>query len=455
MSTNSTTTRTPRLVYLVTIITAIGGFLFGYDTGVISGALLFIEKDFNLTPAAEGVVVSAILVGAIIGALLAGPVSDRLGRRRTIIGTATVFALGSLWAALVSSAGELIAARVVLGVAVGAASVIVPLYIAEAAPPKIRGRLVATNQLLITIGVLGAYLTNALFAYDGGWRWMFAIGIIPAAALGIGIFFLPETARWLIEKGRNDEALVVLNKLRDDPDTASIELHEIMAIRGTEKTARRRSSLRDLAQRWVRPALIAGIGVSVLGQASGVNTVIYYAPSIFNDTGLGRSSAILATAGIGLVNVLMTIVGMWLIERTGRKRLLIIGFAIMALCLIVLGAALGYGGGNTGVIAIICLAVYIAAFAVSVGVVVFVLPSEVYPLAIRGSAMSTTLVANWGMNFIVSLTFLSLLQALGSGITFWLYAAVCILGVLYAVFLVPETKGKTLEQLERDFRARA
>ncbi|MBF4616230.1 sugar porter family MFS transporter [Curtobacterium sp. VKM Ac-1376] len=455
MSTTSTTTRTPRLVYLVTIITAIGGFLFGYDTGVISGALLFIERDFNLTPAAEGVVVSAILVGATIGALLAGPVSDRLGRRHTIIGTATVFALGSLWAALVNSAGELIAARVVLGIAVGAASVIVPLYIAEAAPPKIRGRLVATNQLLITIGVLGAYLTNALFAYDGGWRWMFAIGIIPAAALGIGIFFLPETARWLIEKGRNDDALAVLNKLREDADTASIELHDIIAIRDTEKTVRRRSSLRDLTQRWVRPALIAGIGVSVLGQASGVNTVIYYAPSIFNDTGLGRSSAILATAGIGLVNVLMTIVGMWLIERTGRKRLLIIGFAIMALCLIVLGAALGYGGGNTGVIAIICLAVYIAAFAVSVGVVVFVLPSEVYPLAIRGSAMSTTLVANWGMNFIVSLTFLSLLQALGSGITFWLYAAVCVLGVLYAVFLVPETKGKTLEQLERDFRARA
>lgn len=455
MSTSSTTTRTPRLVYLVTIITAIGGFLFGYDTGVISGALLFIERDFNLTPAAEGIVVSAILVGAIIGALLAGPVSDRLGRRRTIIGTATVFALGSLWAALVNSAGELIAARVVLGIAVGAASVIVPLYIAEAAPPKIRGRLVATNQLLITIGVLGAYLTNALFAYDGGWRWMFAIGIIPAAALGIGIFFLPETARWLIEKGRNDDALTVLNKLREDADTASIELNDIIAIRDTEKTVRRRSNLRDLTQRWVRPALIAGIGVSVLGQASGVNTVIYYAPSIFNDTGLGRSAAILATAGIGLVNVLMTIVGMWLIERAGRKRLLIIGFAVMALCLIVLGAALGFGGGNTGIIAIICLAVYIAAFAVSVGVVVFVLPSEVYPLAIRGSAMSTTLVANWGMNFIVSLTFLSLLQTLGSAITFWMYAAVCVLGVLYAVFLVPETKGKTLEQLERDFRARA
>ena len=437
------------------MITAIGGFLFGYDTGVISGALLFIERDFQLTPLMEGVVVSAILIGAIVGALLCGPVSDRIGRRRTILGTAVVFAIASLWAALVPSAEYLIAARVMLGIAVGAASVIVPLYIAEAAPPKIRGRLVATNQLMITIGILGAYLTNALFAYDGGWRWMFALGMIPAIALGIGMMFLPETARWLINKGRDEEALAVLMRLRD-PETAQRELDDAITMRESGGSDRR-FKLRDLSQRWVRPALIAGIGVSVLGQASGVNTVIYYAPSVFHDTGLGRSSAILATAGIGVVNVIMTIVGMVLIERAGRKRLLIAGFAVMAASLVVLGAALGpfADSGASGYIAVICLAVYIAAFAVSVGVVVFVLPSEVYPLAIRGAAMSTTLVANWGMNFIVSLTFLSLLQILGSGITFWMYAGVCVLGILYAVFLVPETKGKTLEQLEREFRARS
>lgn len=454
MHTSATAARTPRLVYLVTAITAIGGFLFGYDTGVISGALLFIERDFHLTPLTEGIVVSAILVGAILGALGAGPTSSWLGRRRTILITAGVFAAGSIWAALAPNTGNLIAARVVLGIAVGAASVIVPLYIAEAAPPKIRGRLVATNQLLITIGILGAYLTNALFAYDGGWRWMFAIGLVPAFALGVGMLFLPETARWLAEKGREDEALAVLMRLRT-PEVAHRELEDIIAVRdgGGE---RRRARLRDLTQRWVRPALVAGIGVSVLGQASGVNTVIYYAPTIFNQTGLGASSAILATAGIGLVNVLMTIVGMWLIERAGRKRLLIIGFSIMALCLVVLGIVLGPAASaeTSSYIAIACLAVYIAAFAVSVGVVVFVLPSEVYPLAIRGAAMSTTLVANWGMNFIVALTFLSLLQLLGSDITFWLYAAVCVLGVLYAVFLVPETKGKSLEELEQGFRDR-
>jgi sugar porter (SP) family MFS transporter len=446
--------RTPRLVYLVTIITAIGGFLFGYDTGVISGALLFIERDFHLTPLTEGIVVSAILIGAIIGALLCGPVSDRIGRRRTVLITAAVFAVASVGAALAPDVGSLIAARIGLGLAVGAASVIVPLYIAEAAPPHIRGRLVATNQLLITIGILGAYLTNALFAYDGGWRWMFAIGVVPALALGIGMFFLPETARWLIEKGRPDEARAVLGRLRD-PETAQQEFDDITAIRDSADT-HRRARLRDLTKRWVRPALIAGIGVSVLGQASGVNTVIYYAPTIFSDTGLGASSAILATAGIGLVNVIMTIVGMALIERAGRRRLLIGGFTVMALCLIVLGIVLGPAAGSEAAsfVAIACLAMYIAAFAVSVGVVVFVLPSEVYPLAIRGAAMSTTLVANWGMNFVVALTFLSLLQLLGSGITFWLYATVCILGVFYALFLVPETKGKTLEELEREFRAK-
>jgi sugar porter (SP) family MFS transporter len=442
-----TTPSTPRLVYLVAVITAIGGFLFGYDTGVISGALLFIEKDFSLSPFVEGVVVSAILVGAILGALAGGPLSDRFGRRRGILALAAVFCVGSLLAAFSVSVSMLIGARVILGVAVGGASVLVPVFISEAAPPRLRGRLVSVNQLLLTVGILGAYLTNALFAYDGGWRWMFGLGVVPALALALGIVPLPETPRWLVEKGRRDEALSVLQRLRGDEASATRELEEIERISDEEE--QQHTSVRDLLQPWVRPALIAGIGVSVFGQASGINTVIYYAPKIFTAAGLGSSSAIFATVGVGVVNVVMTLVGMALVDRAGRRMLLIVGFALMAICLIVLGAVLGGTvTGTTGVVAIGCVLVYIAAFAVSVGVVVFVLPSELYPLRIRGAAMSATLMCNWTVNFIVSLTFLSLLNGLGKSPTFWLYAAVCILGLGYAVKLVPETKGRTLEQIE-------
>jgi sugar porter (SP) family MFS transporter len=443
--------RTTRLVYLVTVIAAIGGFLFGYDTGVISGALLFIEKDFTMSPFVEGVVVSAILVGAFFGAMGCGPLADRLGRRLSILVLAAVFGVGSVLAATAVSVPMLVGARVVLGIAVGGASVLVPVYISEAAPPHLRGRLVSVNQLLLTVGILGAYLTNALFDYDGGWRWMFALGTVPAAALAFGLLPLPETPRWLVEKGRRDEALEVLWRLRDER-TAERELAEIEQVRQEEEE--HEESLRDLLQPWVRPALIAGIGVSVFGQAGGINTVIYYAPKILKGAGLGNSAAILATVGIGAVNVVMTLVGMALVDRAGRRILLMVGFAVMAVCLGVLGVVLGGTvSGGTGAIAIACLVVYIAAFAVSVGVVVFVLPSEIYPLRIRGAAMSATLMCNWAMNFLVALTFLSLLNSLGNSVTFWLYAAVCVLGWLYAVKLVPETKGRSLEEIERWLRS--
>lgn len=445
--------RTTRLVYLISVIAAIGGFLFGYDTGVISGALLFIEKDFTLSPFVEGIVVSAILVGAFFGAFGCGPLSDRIGRRRSILVLAVVFIIGSVLAATSVSVPMLIGARVVLGIGVGGASVLVPVYISEAAPPHLRGRLVSVNQLLLTVGILAAYLTNALFAYDGGWRWMFALGTVPAAVLALGILPLPETPRWLVEEGRRDEALRVLRRLRDDR-TAERELAEIEEIR-QEEEEEEHTSWRDLLQPWVRPALIAGIGVSLFGQAGGINTVIYYAPKILQGAGLGSSSAILATVGIGAVNVVMTVVGMSLVDRAGRRLLLMVGFALMAVCLGVLGIALGGKvTGTTGLIAIICLLVYIAAFAVSVGVVVFVLPSEIYPLRIRGAAMSATLMCNWGMNFLVALTFLSLLNGLGSSLTFWLYAVVCVLGLGYAIKLVPETKGRSLEDIERWLRSR-
>ncbi len=451
-SSSATETRSPGLVYAISGIAAVGGFLFGYDTGVISGALLFIDDEFSLTPFIEGVVVSSILVGAMVGAVGCGPLADRYGRKRAIIAAAVLFSVGALLAAFAPSVSMLVVARVVLGIAVGAASVLVPLFIAEAAPPAIRGRLVSTNQLMITIGILGAYLTNSAFAYPGGWRWMFGLGLVPAVILGVGMFFLPETPRWLVEKGRLDEARAVLGRLRD-PETAAAELSDIRNVHDTEDE---KASIRDLAAPWVRPALIAAIGVSVIGQASGINTVIYYAPTIFESTGLGVSASILGTVGIGVVNVIMTLVGMALVDKAGRRMLLMIGFSIMAACLAVLAFVLSSErlADSAGWIAMICLAVYIAAFAVSVGVVVFVLPSEIYPLRIRGSAMSATLLCNWGMNFLVALTFLSLFDALGRSTTFLMYAVICALGWLFAVKLVPETKGRSLEEIEVWLRER-
>lgn len=445
--------KTPGAVYLISAITAVGGFLFGYDTGVISGALLFIKEDFALSPIMEGVVVSSILGGAIVGAFGCGPLSDKWGRRRTLVGIAIVFAIGSLAAAFAWSVTVLVAARIILGLSVGGASVLVPLYIAEAAPPRLRGRLVSLNQLLITIGILTAYLINSLFAYDGGWRWMFGLGMVPAFVLGVGMLFLPETPRWLVEKGRLDEARAVLNRIRDR-QTASQELREIEEARKADTDT---SNVRDLLQPWVRPALIAGVGVAVIGQASGINTVIYYAPTILKDAGLGTYSAILATSGIGVVNVVMTLVGMSLIDKAGRRKLLIFGFSVMTACLIALGIVFHYTetSSTAGILAVVCLAVYIAAFAASVGVVVFVLPSEIYPQKIRGAAMSATLMSNWGMNLLVALTFLSLIDALGPTVTFWLFAAVCALGIFYAVKLVPETKGRSLEEIEHWMRSKA
>jgi sugar porter (SP) family MFS transporter len=435
-------------VYGVAAVAALGGLLFGYDTGVISGALLFIQDDFHLTAFTSGVVVSSILVGAMIGALTSGPLSDRWGRRPLLAGAAIVFAAGSIVAATAPTAVILVAARIVLGLAVGTASTLVPVYISEMSPAGIRGRLVAVNQLMITIGIVAAYAGNYALDGFGGWRAMFAIALAPAAALGIGMIFLPETPRFLVRHGRDAEAHRVLTRLRPGAPAAKIdaELADIRRIGENEPAGR----VRDLAQRWVRPALVAGIGLQVLGQATGVNTVIYYAPTIFTQTGLGTSAAILATVGVGIVNVIMTVVGMAVVDRVGRKKLLLGGVSVMAVALAVLAMSL-----HVQALAFAAIILYVIAVSVSLNLVVFIIPSELYPLQIRGRAMSATLFANWGMNFVVSLTFLSLLKAVGTAGTFWLYAVLCVVLVAFTTRFIPETKGRTLERIETDLHRAA
>ncbi len=442
-----------RFVNTAAAITATGGLLFGYDTGVISGALLFIRQDFELTAFLEGIIVSFLLVGAVIGALSGGPLSDRVGRRPTALLAAVIFGVGAVAVAFAPTVSFIIFGRLLLGLGVGLASMIVPLYIAEIAPADRRGALVSLNQLMITIGILLSYIVGVIFTPIEGWRYMFGVALIPALILGIGMFRLPESPRWLFEHGRLDKAREVLSRSRS-PQEVDQELQEMQEIKD-QGGEQERVSYAELLAPYVRPALIIGIGLAIFQQITGINTVIYYAPTILQGVGFSEGGAIAATAlGVGVVNVGFTILAVRIIDRAGRRPLLIIGLIGMIISLALLGVvfATGGSGGAAGVLATVCLALYIASFAISLGPVFWLMISEIYPLRIRGTAMSVASIANWGSNFLVALTFPVLLATLGGAGSFWLFAVLGIVAWFFVYFRVPETKGRSLEQIEASFR---
>jgi len=446
----TTATDAMRFVYLATAISALGGMLFGYDVGVISGAILFIKKEFSLSPTMEEIVVSSVLLGSLLGAMAGGALADRLGRRRLLIVTATVFGLGAIGAALAPGTPWLIAARIIAGAAIGVASFVAPLYISEIAPVAIRGKLVSINQVALTCGIVLSYLIDYAFAPSQAWRWMFAMAVIPAAAFAIGLFFIPNSPRWLAGRGRTDQARAVLKRIRD-PEQVEGELSDIL-----RSVSQQKGHWSELLGKPLRMAMIVGVGLAVAQQITGINTVIYYAPTIFKFAGLSSASvAILASVGVGVVNVVLTLVAMQLIDRVGRRPLLLASLAGMALSLFVLGLAfsLPQFSGSLGWIAVGSLMVYVGSFAVGLGPVFWLVLSEIYPLQIRGRAMSVGTVANWSANLIVALSFLTLTQILGKAATFWLYATVTVGAWFFAFLLVPETKGKTLEQIEAHFRS--
>lgn len=445
----------PVSVGRIALVAAIGGLLFGYDTGIIAGALLFAREDLSMGSFEQGLVVAMVPLGAAFGAVFAGRISDRYGRRAVVGAAAVVFLLGSLACAVAPSVAVLAAARFLLGVAIGFASASCPVYISEVAPPAHRGRLVSLFQLAVVVGILVAYLVALALEPSEDWRLMLGLGAVPALLLGTGMLQVPPSPRWLAMVGRDDEARAVMASLHMPDDEVDAELTAIHAGLKAEQ-----ATWRDLVRQPVRAALIVGVGLAILQQVTGINTVIYFAPTIVEFAGVTSSSAaILSTVGIGLVNLVATIVAVRIVDRAGRRPMLIAGISGMVLALLVLALAFGLDPDGkdsiTAPVTVVALMAYVAAFALSLGPIFWLLNAELYPLRERGAAAGAGTTANWASNFVVSLTFLPLISALGVAGAFGFYAGVGVLAVIFCITLVPETRGRSLQEIEALWRRRA
>ncbi|WP_181765120.1 sugar porter family MFS transporter [Streptomyces albidus (ex Kaewkla and Franco 2022)] len=442
--------RQPPLLYAVAAISALGGLLFGYDTGIISSALLDLGRDLQLSSRAQEIVVSAILVGAMVGAPVSGTLVARHGRKPVVTGVAVLFAVGAVAAAVAPGTGTLIGARFVLGLAVGAASNTVPVYIAETAPAAIRGRLMVLFQLMVAIGQLISYLVGYALAGPDGWRWMFALAAVPAAVLAVGMIPLPESPRWLVGQGRTEEAAAVLKKLRRPGSDIGEEIADIKAVRTRERGA----GWRALRGSWVRPALVVALGIAAFSQLTGINAMVYYAPKLLTDAGFGDSTALLTGVGIGVMLVLAGIAGTLLVDRTGRRRLLLWLLPGSGLAMAVLALAfLGTGGSEAQKwTVILSLFAYIFLNGASMQAVVWLIGPEVLPLAVRGPAMSLATTAVWGFDLVIAMTALTAVDTFGRTATFLVYALMNAACWLFVLRRVPETRGRTLEEIEQALR---
>ena len=437
-------------VYVAVGVAAIGGLLFGYDTGVISGAILFIQKQYGLSATMEEVVVSSVLVGAIIGAVIGGALTDKYGRRKMIILAGIIFTISAIGTAFSPSVSWLITGRVISGIGIGIASFISPMYIGELVPAKVRGSLVAVNMLAITTGIVVAYLVDYAFSGSKEWRYMFGLAAIPSIGLVIGMWILPDSPRWLVSKSKIKEAKQVLQRVRTDVDVTP-EITDIQ--KSMEKQGE--GGIRGLFQHSLKMPLIVGLGLAIFQQITGINTVIYYSPTIFKFAGIsGAGPAILAGAGLTGLMWCFHVLAIFLIDRVGRRPLLLIGVAGQVIGLAILGAAFQFPqlASFKSYVAVGGLSIYVACFAFGLGPIFWLLISEIYPLKVRGAAMSAVTVTNWAMNLIVALTFLSLVSFIGHAFTFWLYGLIAIGAWIFFYKLVPETKGKTLEQIEEHWR---
>ncbi len=437
-------------------VTFLAGLLFGYDQGVISGALPILSSDLGLSTLQAEVITSWVTLGALVGALVAGAVADRAGRRRAAMVAGVLFTLGAILEAAAPGANVLTIGRLVTGFGVGFASVVAPLYAAEMSPKRLRGRFVSSYQLAITVGIFIAYLVDDALTGEGRWRAMFAIAIVPGVLLIIGFTMVPESARWLLKVGRRDEARAALTKL--DPEVADKELADVEA--DLEREAEEgQATWGEVFSKGLRRPLSIGIGLAVFQQVTGINAIIYYANEIFARAGFttAEQQSKATLYAVGLVNVLATLIAIAWIDRLGRRPLLFAGLTGMAVSLAMVGVSFA-GFSNTpadptsvtvgGVITLVALVIFIASFAFSLGPITWTMIAEIFPNRVRGKAVSLATAVNWAAAFLVTQFFLSIVNAIGEATTFFIFSALCVVAFVWAYFRVPETRGRSLEEIQ-------
>lgn len=439
--------KTKRYTYVIYFFGALGGMLFGYDTGVISGALLFIKKDLGLTPTLEGFVVSGVMFGAIIGALICGHLSDKIGRKKMIIILGILFTIGGIGTAYPPNITVMILSRVVLGIAVGGASGLVPMYLAELSPAKNRGAITAISGIMVATGMMLAYVVNHLLTPSGNWHLMLGFAVIPSILLVVGMMFMPESPKWLAQNNKIDEAKKVLLYTHASLEEVEQEMFVMTSLANKQE----KGKLSDIFEKWCRPIIFVGIMIAILQQLTGTNTIFYYAPSILSNTGLGDSAAIASTIGIGLVNLIMTIVGVFLVDRWGRKKMLLLGSIGMTISLMTLSIT-EMSSADGFIIMILSMCLFMVSYSTTWGMVAWVVLAEIFPLKIRGVAMGVCTFCLWTTNAIISLIFPISVTKMGVGPIFMIFALICLVSYFYIKKYLPETKGKTLEEIELDFR---
>jgi sugar porter (SP) family MFS transporter len=463
------------LVIIIATVAATGGLLFGFDTGVISGAIPFFQKAFGIADNWIEIITTSGLIGAVIGAMFAGRVTDIIGRKKVIIAAAIIFAIGAIWSGAAPTAGMLLVARFFIGIAIGVSSFSVPLYIAEISPTKTRGTLVSMFQLLITIGIMASYLSDSAFAVPDGhpdyntcWRPMFYVGVFPALIMLVGMIFLPETPRWLISKGHEDKCRQVLQKV-EDPALVEEVINKMKFDLEADKL--NKVSWNEIFKKWLSVPLIIAFGIMFVQQFTGINTIIYYSPKIFLMSGFADAqAAVWASVSVGVVNVAFTVLSLFMIDRLGRRKLYFIGLSGLVVALIAMGTCFllqASLGDSIKWVTITLVWVYIAFFAISLGPLGWLIISEIFPLSVRGIGSSIGALSNWLFNGIVAFTFFKIVKGLTLPETsivlkgedlgnpagaFYLYAIVGIAGLVWGYFFIPETKGRTLEQIEEHWR---
>ena len=442
-------------IYLIGAVAAMAGLLFGFDTGVISGAQEFLFQTFNVGNGAnenslKGFVVSAVPLGALLGAMISGIFAKRLGRKASIMMTAVIFLIGTCAAAFAPSLMSVVVGRLLMGLAIGISAMVVPMYLSEVSPARVRGTIIFMFQLAITLGLMSAFVINFAFAEwvqdaSTNWRWMFGMGVIPSVLLFIGMARMPRSPRWLMLTGKEEEARSVLRHLlgKEDVSDAMDEMEESLDHDGASQWS-------SLFRKPLLPLILMTFGLFVFQQLSGINAVMYYGPEVFANAGFGQKAKLLAQAFIGLTNVLATIFGVWVVDKLGRRPLLFIGFIGMIACLASMAFCLG-SNGAFATLSLVSTLLYVVCFAISLGGVPYIMMSEVFPLKARAAGMAIASCANWGFNMLVAFSFGILVDILGGmSNVFMLYCGCTVVGLVFAWKFVPETKGRYLEEIDHN-----